>query len=155
MQTSDVRRFMEAAVDKLSPSKARELAKELLEGGASREQLQKAQQELLDWSARNRDRLLAVVRQEVKRQLTGAGFATREELEAVRKRVRKLEKAADGSAPKKGAKRSSAKTTVKATAETRAGETSRPRTPGGGRSGAGRDAGTGGDAAPGSGGGGS
>lgn len=155
MQTSDVRRFMEAAVDKLSPSKARELAKELLEGGASREQLQKAQQDLLDWSARNRDRLLGVVRQEVKRQLKVAGFATREELEAVRKRVRKLEKAAEGAAPKKSAKRSSAKTTAKATAETSAGETSRPDTPGGGRSRAGKGAGTGRDAAPGPGGGGS
>jgi polyhydroxyalkanoate synthesis regulator phasin len=106
MQTGDVRRFMEGAVDKLTPAKARELAKGLLEGGASREQLQKLQQELLDWSTRNRDRIVAVVQTEVTRQLKNAGFATRAEVEAVRKRVRALERAAGiGAAGKKTTKR--------------------------------------------------
>jgi polyhydroxyalkanoate synthesis regulator phasin len=145
MQAGDVRRFMEAAVDKLSPSKARELAKELLEGGASREQLQKVQQELLEWSARNRDRLVDLVRQEVKRQLKGAGFATHEELEAVRKRVRTLEKAVGEPGAKRSTKRTKS-TTARPTSGSKSSGTSGSKSSGtsGSGSGSGDEGGSGG-----------
>ncbi|MEX2275399.1 MAG: hypothetical protein WEA10_07560 [Actinomycetota bacterium] len=106
MQVNDMRKLMEAAVDKLTPAKARELAKQLLEG-ANREQLQKAQQDLLKWSSHNRERITSLVTQEVKRQLKSAGFATREEVESLRKRVRTLEHG--GPVKKSTAKKSTAK----------------------------------------------
>ncbi|MEX0756237.1 MAG: hypothetical protein WEA54_05330 [Actinomycetota bacterium] len=110
MQSGDMRRFMGAAVDKLSPTKAKELAKGLLEGGASREQLQKVQHDLVEWSSRNREKLLKLIQQEVKRQLKNAGFATRQEVESLRRRVRELEKVSGtGTAKRTSAKASAAK----------------------------------------------
>lgn len=109
MQVNELRKLMEAAADKLTPTKARELAKQLLEG-ANREQLQKAQQDLLEWSSRNRERVSSLVTKEVKRQMKSAGLATREEVEVLRKRIRTLEHGGQRSAARKSpAKKSAAK----------------------------------------------
>ena len=90
----DVRKYIEAAVETLSPSKAQQLAKQLLEPDARKEQVAKAAQELLEWSQHNRDRLKDFVSREVREQLVSMGVATRSEVEALRRRVRELERAA-------------------------------------------------------------
>jgi DnaJ-domain-containing protein 1 len=102
---TEVRKFMEAAAGKLSPAKAQELAKGIMQG-QGKEQVQKAAQELLDWSNKNRTRVTDLVRKEVSSQLKTFGVASRDELDALKKRVRELER---GGGPKKAtAKRKAA-----------------------------------------------
>ena len=86
-----VRKFMEGAAGKLSPAKAQELAKGVMQG-QGKEQVQKAAQELLEWSNKNRTRVVDLVRTEVSSQLKTFGVASRDDLDALRKRVRELER---------------------------------------------------------------
>jgi polyhydroxyalkanoate synthesis regulator phasin len=104
---ADVRNFMNAAVGKLSPAKAQELAKSVM-SGQGKEQVSKAATELLEWSNRNRQRISEVVRNEVNSQLSSMGVATKDELDAVKKRVRDLERA-QGLKKRTAAKRTTAK----------------------------------------------
>lgn len=90
----DVRKYIEAAIETLSPAKAQQLAKQLLEPDARKEQVAKAAQELLEWSQHNRDRLRDFVGREVRDQLAAVGVATRSEVDGLKKRVRELERAA-------------------------------------------------------------
>ncbi|MGZ8585195.1 MAG: hypothetical protein ACXWXP_06935 [Actinomycetota bacterium] len=124
---SEIRRFMEAAVGRLSPAKARELATSLMHG-EGKEQVAKAAQDLMDWSNRNRERLSDLVRTEVRSQLKQVGVASRDDVDALRRRVRDLEKAAGtrGTTSKRtAAKRTAAKraTPKRATAKVRKGST--------------------------------
>ncbi len=88
----DVRKYMEAALEKLTPAKAQDLARSLMKG-QGREQVARAAQDLLEWSQRNRERVVELIQREVKAQLKTLGVATRDEVEALRKRVRELERA--------------------------------------------------------------
>lgn len=109
----DVRKTFEAALEKLTPAKAQKLARSLLEGdGASKgkEQVSKLAHELMEWSQRNRERMVELVRREVRDQLKSLGVASRDEVEALRKRVRALEKAASAVPKRSPAKRSSSRT---------------------------------------------
>ncbi|MGE5459955.1 MAG: phasin family protein [Solirubrobacterales bacterium] len=96
----DVRRIVEAAVGKLSPSKAQELARSVMHG-EGKEQIAKAAQELQDWSNKNRQRLTDLVRSEVRSQLSAMGVASKDDVDSLKKRVRELERG--------GPKRSTAK----------------------------------------------
>ena len=100
-----VREYMEAAIGKLSPAKAQDLAKSLTKG-QGRDQVGKAAKDLMSWSKKNRERLSAMVQTEVKSQLKTIGVASRDEVDALRKRVRELERAGSKTSP---AKRSTAK----------------------------------------------
>lgn len=106
---TDVRKLMEGAVEKLSPAKAQEIARSLVTGGG-REQVQKTAHELIEWSNRNRERVKELVQREVRSQLKGLGVATRDEVDALKKRVRELERAT-GPAKKTAAKKTAAKKT--------------------------------------------
>jgi hypothetical protein len=90
MVVSEVRRFMEAAIGRLTPKKARELASSLMRG-QGKDQVSRAAQDLMEWSNRNRERLADLVRSEVRSQLKQVGLASRDEVDALRKRVRQLE----------------------------------------------------------------
>jgi len=90
----DVRKGLEATLGTLSPAKAQQLAKDLLEPGAAKEQVAKAAADLIDWSQRNRERLSEFIRKEISDQLRGAGVASQADLDALRKRVRELERGA-------------------------------------------------------------
>jgi polyhydroxyalkanoate synthesis regulator phasin len=107
MVVTEIRRFMDAAIGKLSPAKARELATSLVQG-QGKEQVTRAAQDLLEWSNKNRERLVELVRSEVRSQLKQLGVASRDEVDALRRRVRELER---GGAPRarSTAKRSTAK----------------------------------------------
>jgi hypothetical protein len=107
MVVTEIRRFMDAAIGKLSPAKARELATSLVQG-QGKEQVTRAAQDLLEWSTKNRERLVELVRSEVRSQLKQLGVASRDEGDALRRRVRELER---GGAPRarSTAKRSTAK----------------------------------------------
>lgn len=90
----DVRKGLEATLGTLSPAKAQQLAKDLLEPGAAKEQIAKAAADLIEWSQRNRERLSEFIRKEIADQLRSAGVAGEADLDAVKKRVRELERAA-------------------------------------------------------------
>jgi polyhydroxyalkanoate synthesis regulator phasin len=103
-----IRGYVETGLGTLSPSGARDLARSLL-GGEGRERIQKAAQDLLEWSARTGERVAEMIQREVRKQLTAAGVASKDDLDALRKRVRDLEKATSsspGSRPRSSAKRS-------------------------------------------------
>ena len=117
-----IREYMEAAIGKLSPAKAHDLAKSLTKG-QGRDQVTKTAKDLLAWSNKNRERLTSMVQTEVKSQLKTIGVASRDEVDALRKRVRELER---GQGKKSTRKRTTAK---RSTAKTAAGSsTSGPRT---------------------------
>jgi polyhydroxyalkanoate synthesis regulator phasin len=101
---------MEAAIGKLSPAKAQELAKSLSKG-QGRDQVSKAAKDLLAWSNKNKERLTSMVQTEVKSQLKTIGVASRDEVDALRKRVRELERERGKKSTRKRstAKRSTAK----------------------------------------------
>jgi len=90
----------------LSPAKAQRLAKGVLEPGAAKEQVGKATAEVIEWSQRNRERLLEMLRREVDRQIRAFGAATQADVDALTKRVRALERAASATG---GRKKSTAK----------------------------------------------
>jgi polyhydroxyalkanoate synthesis regulator phasin len=93
MVVTEVRKYVEAAVEKLTPAKAQEMARSLLQGqDQRREQVQKVAQELMDWSNQTRERMSELVRREVARQLKTMGVASKEDLESLRARVRDLER---------------------------------------------------------------
>ena len=111
MLLTDVRKAVETMLESLTPARAQELAKSYLEPGAAKEQVAKTAGELLDWSTRSRERLKEFVAHEVARQMKLVGVATQSELDALKKRVRELERAAGGAGKKTPASQSGAKKT--------------------------------------------
>jgi len=115
-RVDDMRKAFEATIGNLSPTRAQELAKGFLEPGAAKEQVAKTATDMMEWSQRNRQRL----RSEIKDQMRQMGLATQDELDALRKRVRELERAAGmtaaggrrAPAKKTSAKRTSSKKTA-------------------------------------------
>ncbi len=108
MVVKEVRKAVGTATDKFSASgaQAQELARSLMQG-QGKEQITKAANEILRWSSRNRERMVELVRSEVSSQLKTLGVASRDEVDALRKRVRELERA-KGARP--AAKRSTSRT---------------------------------------------
>jgi polyhydroxyalkanoate synthesis regulator phasin len=128
---SDIRRFMEGAVGKLTPAKAQELAKSI-RSGQGKEQVTKTAQELLEWSNRNRQRISDLVRGEVRSQMKTMGVASQAEVDALKKRVRELERAQSGSRKRSPAKKRTTtrkRTTAKPTTTEPPAETPTAETP--------------------------
>ncbi len=90
----DVRRAIEATIGNLSPAKAQELAKSFSDPGAAKEQVAKLASDILDWSQRNRDRLREAIGREIAAQMKTMGVATQADVDAVKRRVRDLERRA-------------------------------------------------------------
>jgi len=105
---ADLRKFMEGAMGKLSPAKAQELAKSVMQG-QGKEQIQKTAHDLMEWSNRNRQRITDLVGTEVRSQLSTLGVVTKDDLDALKKRVRELERAQGGAKKRTTAKRTTAK----------------------------------------------
>jgi polyhydroxyalkanoate synthesis regulator phasin len=116
----DLRKQLEGSFGNLTPAKAQELAKGMVDRDAAREQVAKLAADLIEWSQRNRARLTSIVRDEVRDQLKQMGVASQEDVDALRKRVRDLERAARArSAKATTAKRRSASATKATTASPR------------------------------------
>ena len=118
---ADLRKFMEGAMGKLSPAKAQELAKSVMQG-QGKEQIQKTAHDLMEWSNRNRQRITDLVGTEVRSQLSTLGVVTKDDLDALKKRVRELERAG-GAKKRTTAKRTTAKRTTAKPATTPAAAT--------------------------------
>ena len=69
MLLDDIRKTLEATFSNLSPSKAQELAKGLMEPGAAKDQIAKTAAELIEWSQGNRERLSTYIREEIRNQM--------------------------------------------------------------------------------------
>lgn len=89
MVIDEIRKTFDAVIGQLSPAKAQQLAKRYLEPGAAKDQVAKTAGELIQLSQRLRD----TVRKEVSQQLRAMGAATQDDVDALRKRVRDLERA--------------------------------------------------------------
>jgi hypothetical protein len=113
MQLTDVLQFVEATLDRISPARAQELAKQMA-SGEGREQVAKAAQELIDWSQKNRDRVRALVQREVTAQLSAMGIATKDDYDALERRIAGLERTSRKrtTAKRAPAKRTTAKRTT-------------------------------------------
>jgi polyhydroxyalkanoate synthesis regulator phasin len=98
-----VRRFVRERFERVSSRRPEDLARTLAQQGqATREQATRIAREAVEWSKKNRRVITEVVQREVRRQLSRLGAATREEISALRRRVRDLETGV-------GAKKASAK----------------------------------------------
>jgi polyhydroxyalkanoate synthesis regulator phasin len=116
----EVRKTIEALIGNLTPAKAQELAKSLSDPGTAKEQVSKVAADLLEWSQRSRDRLKDTISREIASQMKSMGVATQADLDAVKKRVRDLERRAGMTASgRSAAKKATAKKTAakKATAK--------------------------------------
>jgi polyhydroxyalkanoate synthesis regulator phasin len=140
MLLEDVRKTIEATVGNLTPPRARQLAKEYLEPGAARDQVSKTAAELLEWSHRNRERLREFVAHEVTRQVKVIGVASQSDVDALKKRVRELERSAGMTASGRAAsqkttaskkKTTSKRATTAGTATAASGRTGTTRKPAG------------------------
>jgi polyhydroxyalkanoate synthesis regulator phasin len=94
MLIDDVWQTIEATLGNLSPAKARELAKNIAEPGAAKEQVAKTAADLMEWSQHNRERIRSIVSHEIVAQGAHLGLASQAELDTLKKRVRELERAA-------------------------------------------------------------
>jgi polyhydroxyalkanoate synthesis regulator phasin len=95
MIIDDLRKTVEGLLGTLTPAKAQQLAKDMLEPGAAKEQVAKTTADLMEWSHSNRERISTFVRREIAEQLKAiGGVASQSELDALKKRVRDLERAA-------------------------------------------------------------
>ncbi|MFL5799771.1 MAG: hypothetical protein ACJ77A_17820 [Actinomycetota bacterium] len=109
--TADARRYVEAALGNLTPTGARDLARSMVEqaqgfaagqspgamAGQVAGQVREVAQQLMEWSQQSRERVVELVQGEVRKQLKAFGIASRDDVDALRKRVRDLEKG--GAAP--------------------------------------------------------
>lgn len=106
----EVRKAIEAVIGNLTPAKAQDLAKSLSDPGAAKEQVSKMAADMLEWSQRSRDRLKEVISREIASQMKSMGVATQADLDAVKKRVRDLERRAGMTASgRSAAKKTAAK----------------------------------------------
>ena len=109
----DVRKQLEASFGNLSPAKAQEMAKGMMDRDAAKEQVARLAADLIEWSQRNRARLTTMIRDEVRDQLRQMGVASQDEVDALRKRVRDLERASRARTAKaSSAKRASSKSST-------------------------------------------
>jgi polyhydroxyalkanoate synthesis regulator phasin len=87
-----LRRYVEAGREALTPKRAEELARSLInQGQARKDQAAKLTRDLLDWSRKSSERFRDAVGREVSRQIGRAGLATKAEVESLKRRIRKLE----------------------------------------------------------------
>jgi polyhydroxyalkanoate synthesis regulator phasin len=111
----EIRKTIEALIGNMTPAKAQELAKGLSDPGTAKEQVSKVAADLLEWSQRSRERLRETISREIASQMQSVGVATQADLDAVKKRVRDLERRAGmtasgrSAAKKTAAKKSAAK----------------------------------------------
>jgi polyhydroxyalkanoate synthesis regulator phasin len=113
MVLDDLRKTIEATLEILT-STAKDLADAFRQPGAAKEQLGTRAADLMEWSQQNSDRMSDFVRREIAPRMKTVGVATQSEVDALKKRVRDLERAAGMTAS--GKKTSARSRTRKTTA---------------------------------------
>ena len=129
MFIDDLRRTVEGLLGTLTPSKAQQLAKDMLEPGAAKEQVAKTTADLLEWSHSNRGTDLGLHAARISEQLKAVGgVASQAELDALKKRVRDLERAAGMTASGRAKSRKSTSTKKRTTRKATSAKTVAPTT---------------------------
>jgi polyhydroxyalkanoate synthesis regulator phasin len=106
-----VRKYVEAGREALTPKKAEELARALIEQGQARaDQAGRIARDLIDWSRKNSEQLLDTIRHEVQKQMSKAGVATKDEVESLKRRIRELESQKKAASPRRATTQRSAGT---------------------------------------------
>lgn len=124
----DLRKTIEATIGELTPARAKSLAKSLAGPGAAKDQVSKSATDLIEWSQKNRDKIKEFVRREVSSQVGSIGVAAQSDLEALKKRVRALERQAAASAAgaARGKTKAAPKTTARSTSKATANAGAKP-----------------------------
>jgi polyhydroxyalkanoate synthesis regulator phasin len=89
-----LRKYVDAAVSvtDVPRERAERIFRDLADRGEVRARdLQKVAKEMADRSARNREELARLIRKEIRRQISSLGLATRNDVERLQSRIRKLE----------------------------------------------------------------
>ncbi len=104
----DMRKTIETSLGNLNTTRAQEIAKTVLDKDAAKDQMTKTAADLVERSQNTWTKLVEVVRGEVRDQLRQMGVATEEEVNALRKRVRDLERTARATGARGGGKKTGA-----------------------------------------------
>src|SRR3954447_14092114 len=80
----DVRKTIEGSLGNLTPTRAQEIAKGMLDRDAAKEQVTKTAADLMEWSQRNKNRLTMMIRNEVRSPMKQPGGATQDTRDAPR-----------------------------------------------------------------------
>jgi len=125
-QSDLLKRYLDAGVafTQMTRQRAEAIVRDLVKAGeVQSDQAQQAVQELVERSRENTERLVELVRKEMRDQVGNLGLATRDDIARLEKRIESLGRpggaAAKKSAPKKGApakKTAAKKTAAKKTA---------------------------------------
>jgi polyhydroxyalkanoate synthesis regulator phasin len=127
--TDTVRKYVEAGREALSPGKAEDMARALArQGEIRRDQVSGLARDLVDWSRRNRERLLDLIRREVKKQISRTGVATKDDIDSLKRRVRELERGRGGAKGTAGGKKARAASTGRAAKKTTRSTSPRKKT---------------------------
>jgi polyhydroxyalkanoate synthesis regulator phasin len=103
-----VRKYVEAGREALTPKKAEELARAIIQQGQARaDQAGRIARDLFDWSRKSSERFREAIRHEVQKQMGKAGVATKEEVDALKRRIRELESRKKSAGTRKTTQRSS------------------------------------------------
>lgn len=87
-----VRRYVRERFGRIAPKSTEDLSRTLVkQGQATREQATRIARDVVEWSKKNTEMLADLVQREVRQQISRLGVATKEEVTAVRKRLRALE----------------------------------------------------------------
>lgn len=87
-----VRRYVEAGREAVTPKKAEEMARALIQQGQARaDQAGRIARDLIEWSRKSSERLRDTIRHEVQKQMSKAGVATKGEVDSLKRRIRELE----------------------------------------------------------------
>lgn len=100
----DVRKTIETSLGNLNTTRAQEIAKGMLDKDTAKDQVSKTAADLMEWSQRYSTKLVELIRGEVRDQLRQMGVATQDELNALRKRVRDLERTSRATGARGGKK---------------------------------------------------
>lgn len=114
-----LRKYMDSlsGVSEMRRDRAEKFVSELQKRGEVRARdLQKAAQQVVDRSKRNREELVRLIRKEIRRQVQTLGLATKDDVERVARRVRALE-SEQKSTRSRSSSSSRAKSTTKSTAK--------------------------------------
>jgi len=106
-----VRKFVRERFERVTSKRPEDLARSVAhQGQTTKEQATRIAGDVAQWSKKNLGLVTEVVQREVRRQITRLGVATKEETNALRRRVRDLEGGADKTSAKKTvAKKTSAR----------------------------------------------
>jgi hypothetical protein len=89
----DVRKYVRAGIEAVAPGRSEEIAATVISRAQTLgEQMSSLATGFLEWSAEARGSLMHEVKDLIARQVSEMGLATKQELEALRRRLERLEK---------------------------------------------------------------